>query len=94
MKKYKNTYRTGNCFIVCNINSDEKVEEVNVYYRKNGSTSNFMTLGYIMKDKVVLQSSCYGSKDFRLQQEIADLCSEAFSLLGEELYCLDEWKIL
>ena len=94
MKQYKNTYLTKRCFIVCNVGRESKVEEVNVYHRNSGSTSNFMTLGYLMDEKVVLQSSCFGSKDFAVQKELADLCSEAFSLLGEELELLDGWKIL
>lgn len=94
MKQYKNTYLTKHCFIVCDIDRKSRVKEVNVYYRNLGSTSNFMTLGYLMEDKVVLQSSCFSSRDFAVQKELSDLCSEAFTLLGEELDLSEGWKIL
>tara|TARA_R110000851_G_scaffold113946_2_gene238813 strand:- start:442 stop:726 length:285 start_codon:yes stop_codon:yes gene_type:complete len=83
------------CDIIVEVDTFYSIHRVEVWY--NGSDK--LVLGYIMKDKCVLSSSCLSSRDFEGSVAIANASQEAITIFDsinttsrEELNMLGYWE--
>tara|TARA_R110000851_G_scaffold201027_2_gene352212 strand:- start:2 stop:286 length:285 start_codon:yes stop_codon:yes gene_type:complete len=83
------------CKIIVEVDTFYNIHRVEVWY--NGSDK--LILGYIMKDKCVLSSSCLSSRDFEVSVAIVNASQEAITIFDsldttskEELNMLGYWE--
>lgn len=67
------------------------IRKTNVLYKSKSDKfwKVFLTLDFIMKQKTIGSSTCFGNGDYELMSLIAQAQAEAFRIHGQEL-CSDE----